>query len=191
MVQQHVWDQVGTTRTRTRSRQLGAHRERTVVTEGGDVAAPTEGGASPGAPTIIDARHGRRPQSWRSTACLPQLLAGTSCSGTIWGSHVMHGDERSARLCTSRTAANQPYTARDLRKGVTAIYWGSSGRRFKSCQPDTVSPTLSARRRSFLKERGRSRPLFWLVSLLCGVTGPGLGASKEASVSRLGRSPTA
>ena len=23
--------------------------------------------------------------------------------------------------------------------------WGSSGRRFKSCQPDTVSPTLSAR----------------------------------------------
>ncbi len=32
-----------------------------------------KGGASSGAPTIIDARHGRRPQSWRSTACLPQL----------------------------------------------------------------------------------------------------------------------
>jgi hypothetical protein len=95
-----------------------------------------KGGASPGAPTIIDARHGRRPQSWRSTACLPQLLAGTSCSGTIWGPHVMHGDERSARLCTSRTAANQPQTAAGLRKRVTATYWGSSGRRFKSCQPD-------------------------------------------------------
>jgi hypothetical protein len=88
-----------------RSRQLGAHREPTVVTEGGDVATPTEGGASPGAPTLIDARRERRPQSWRSTACMPQLLAGTSRSGTIWGLHVVHGDERSARLCMSRTAA--------------------------------------------------------------------------------------
>ncbi len=28
------------------------------------------------------------------------------------------------------------YSAGDLGKCVTAIYWGSSGRRFKSCQPD-------------------------------------------------------
>jgi hypothetical protein len=132
-----VWDQVGDTRTSRRSRQLGAHRERTVVTEGGAVADQQNGGATPGASTLIDARHGRRaPQSWRSTACLPQLLAGTSRSGTIWGPHVMHGDERSARLCTSRTAANRPQTRGDQRKRVAAIYWGSSGRRFKSCQPD-------------------------------------------------------
>jgi hypothetical protein len=38
-----------------------------------------------------------------------------------------------------------PITIVELRKRATAIYWGSSGRRFKSCQPDTVSPTLSAR----------------------------------------------
>jgi hypothetical protein len=35
--------------------------------------------------------------------------------------------------------ASQP-TARHLRKGVTAAYWGSSGRRFKSCQPDNCQP---------------------------------------------------
>ena len=33
-------------------------------------------------------------------------------------------------------------------------------------------------RRSFLKERGRSRPADWLFSLLCGLPGPGLGALK-------------
>jgi hypothetical protein len=32
----------------------------------------------------------------------------------------------------------RPHTPGDQRKRVTAIYWGSSGRRFKSCQPDAV-----------------------------------------------------
>jgi hypothetical protein len=32
------------------------------------------------------------------------------------------------------------YSAGDLGKCVTAIYWGSSGRRFKSCQPDYCQP---------------------------------------------------
>ena len=35
-------------------------------------------------------------------------------------------------------AANRPSNRGDQRKRVTAIYWGSSGRRFKSCQPDQV-----------------------------------------------------
>ena len=49
----------------------------------------------------------------------------------------------------------------------------------------------SSSRRSFLKERGRSRPtsvLFWFV-LRASLSW--LGASKQASGSRLGRSPTA
>jgi hypothetical protein len=58
-------------------------------------------------------------------------------TGTIWGPHVMRDDERPAHLCTSRMAANRPHAPGDQRKRVTAIYWGSSGRRFKSCQPDT------------------------------------------------------
>jgi hypothetical protein len=48
--------------------------------------------------------------------------------GPFWGPHVMRGDERSACLCTPRTAANWPHTCGDQRKRVTAIYWGSSGR---------------------------------------------------------------
>src|SRR5580693_2972215 len=38
-----------------------------------------------------------------------------------------------ARYARART---DPPTVRDLGKWVTTIYWGSSGRRFKSCQPD-------------------------------------------------------
>ena len=49
----------------------------------------------------------------------------------------MRDGERPARLCTSRTAPDQPRTRADQRKRATAICWGSSGRRFKSCQPDT------------------------------------------------------
>jgi hypothetical protein len=39
----------------------------------------------------------------------------------------MRGDERPARVCTSRTAANRPHARGDQRKRLTAIYWGSSG----------------------------------------------------------------
>jgi hypothetical protein len=40
-------------------------------------------------------------------------------------------------------------TSDELGKRVTATSWGSSGRRFKSCQPDACQPdALSARRRS-------------------------------------------
>jgi hypothetical protein len=56
--------------------------------------------------------------------------------GTALGPHVMRDGERSARLYTSCADTTDPHTARDLGKCVTAIYWGSSGRRFKSCQPD-------------------------------------------------------
>jgi hypothetical protein len=57
--------------------------------------------------------------------------------GTILGPHVMRAGERPARLCTCRTATIWAMRRRDLPKRGTAIYWGSSGRRFKSCQPDT------------------------------------------------------
>ena len=33
-------------------------------------------------------------------------------------------------------STRRPHTSGDLRKRVTATYWGSSGRRFKSCRPD-------------------------------------------------------
>jgi hypothetical protein len=39
-----------------------------------------------------------------------------------------------------------PPDSADQRKRISAIFWGSSGRRFKSCQPDTVSPTSCGRR---------------------------------------------
>jgi hypothetical protein len=58
--------------------------------------------------------------------------------GTALGPHAMRDGERTARLCTLCTRANRPPAVSDLRKCVTTIYWGSSGRRFKSCQPDTV-----------------------------------------------------
>ena len=50
----------------------------------------------------------------------------------------MHVGERLSRLYTSCMNATDPKAGRDLRKRVTAIYWRSSGRGFKSCQPDTV-----------------------------------------------------
>src|ERR1700689_4746493 len=64
-------------------------------------------------------------------------LSGPSDFGTSLGPRVMRDGERPARLCTLCTRANRPPTVRDLGKRVAAIYWGSSGRRFKSCQPDT------------------------------------------------------
>jgi hypothetical protein len=72
----------------------------------------------------------------RRCACLNSWL-----EPRVWGPHVMHGDERSARLCTCRTAANRPCNRGDQRKRVTATSWGSSGRRFKSCQPDGNAAT--------------------------------------------------
>jgi hypothetical protein len=36
--------------------------------------------------------------------------------------------------------ATQLATGGDLRKWITATYWGASGRRFKSCQPDQCQP---------------------------------------------------
>src|SRR6516225_6824969 len=59
-----------------------------------------------------------------------------STLGTILGPHVIRDGERPARLCTLCTVGFWPVTHAELGKCVTAIYWGSSGRRFKSCQPD-------------------------------------------------------
>ena len=48
----------------------------------------------------------------------------------------MRDTERPARQGTSQTNAVAAKAASDLGKRATATYWGSSGRRFKSCQPD-------------------------------------------------------
>jgi hypothetical protein len=48
----------------------------------------------------------------------------------------MRGDGQPACLCTPRMTANRPNNPGDQRKRVSATSWGSSGRRFKSCQPD-------------------------------------------------------
>lgn len=47
--------------------------------------------------------------------------------GTTLGPHIMRDGERPARLHTSCADPVDPQTIRDLRKCVTAIYWGSSG----------------------------------------------------------------
>jgi hypothetical protein len=43
--------------------------------------------------------------------------------GTVLGPHVVRDGERSARLCTSCTAASRPHIRGDQRKRVAAIYW--------------------------------------------------------------------
>jgi hypothetical protein len=55
--------------------------------------------------------------------------------GTVLGPHVMRDGERPARVGTL-LRQKLPLDTADQRKRVTAISWGSSGRRFKSCQPD-------------------------------------------------------
>jgi hypothetical protein len=49
-----------------------------------------------------------------------------------------------------------PRTHDDQGKRVTAIYWGSSGRRFKICQPDAVQRVLSG---PFGPQIGRRIPM--------------------------------
>ena len=44
-------------------------------------------------------------------------------------------------------------TADDLGKRATATSWGSSGRRFKSCQPDRIKPALTSIGAGFLLPR--------------------------------------
>jgi hypothetical protein len=56
--------------------------------------------------------------------------------GTILGPHVMRDGERPARLCTLCTRTNRhAYCPRPGKMGYHYLL-GSSGRRFKSCQPD-------------------------------------------------------
>jgi hypothetical protein len=60
------------------------------------------------------------------------------------------GTTRYARWRTTCASVNAmpreklPRETADQRERVTAIYWGSSGRRFKSCQPDTGQRQFSA-----------------------------------------------
>ena len=55
---------------------------------------------------------------------------------TILGPHAVRDAERPARLRTSRHGHTGQHARADQGKRVTAASWGSSGRRFKSCQPD-------------------------------------------------------
>ncbi len=73
--------------------------------------------------------------------------------GTILGPHVIRDGERPARLCTSCTNTTDPEYGGDLGKRHTPIYWGSSGRRFKSCQPDKEKQALSCEDRSVVRNQ--------------------------------------
>jgi DNA-binding transcriptional ArsR family regulator len=76
--------------------------------------------------------------------------------GTSWGPHVERNGERPARRRTSCTPRTGTTPGSDQRKRVTAIYWGSSGRRFKSCQPDRYqcsSEAILAHRTAGLNDR--------------------------------------
>jgi hypothetical protein len=78
--------------------------------------------------------------------------------GTNWGPHVMRDGERPARLCTSCTAIPWRITAADLRRCVTATFWGSSGPRFSRVSAE-LSQSGAARRDSKGPRRGpRARP---------------------------------
>jgi hypothetical protein len=81
----------------------------------------------------------RRPvrRRWGSVAAL--------CLGPVWD-HTLCAMVNDLRVCAryARARTDTP-TVRDLGKWVTAIYWGSSGRRFKSCQPDLSARPVSAR----------------------------------------------
>jgi hypothetical protein len=82
----------------------------------------------------------------------------------------MRDGERPTPLCTSHTATFWPHTGGDLRKCVTAIYWGSSGRRFKSCQtrhcqPDTAGGTCHPGQRGY-GFTGPPRPIATLSQIV-------------------------
>ena len=57
--------------------------------------------------------------------------------GPLWDHTGMRDGERSARSVNVLPRQKLAPDAADQRKRVTAIHWGSSGCRFKSCQPDT------------------------------------------------------
>ena len=89
-------------------------------------AATTLRGDAPGSQPGVGAANGNRP---------PPL-------GSAWD-HTLCAMVNDVGVCEHRAPAIETRQLPDhLRKRVTAMYWGSSGRRFKSCQPDTVSQTL-------------------------------------------------
>jgi hypothetical protein len=69
------------------------------------------------------------------------------------------GTTRHARCRTTCTSVNVTHhalaakSAGDPGKRATATSWGSSGRRFKSCQPDRTKPALTSIRAVFLLPR--------------------------------------
>jgi len=69
--------------------------------------------------------------------------AGLAILGTMLGPHVIRDGERPALLWASPTRPPTTQTISDLGKRLTATFWGSSGRRFKSCQPDLVKWALT------------------------------------------------
>jgi hypothetical protein len=56
-----------------------------------------------------------------------------------FGDHTLYAMVNDLRVCARLARPHfGSYTARDQGIRVSAIYWGSSGRRFKSCQPDQM-----------------------------------------------------
>ena len=78
--------------------------------------------------------------------------------GTTLGPHVVRAGERPARRCTPCTPTSRPHTARDLRKCVTAIFWGSGGRRFKLPRSPRLGCAWRIRFRNASGGRSTARP---------------------------------
>jgi hypothetical protein len=111
--------------------------------------------------------------------------------GTALGPHVMRDRERLARLCTLCTRTNRPPTVSDPRKCVTATYWGSSGRRFKSCQPDQEKWALSCDNADSQPQLSRVGPptlgTTWVLAARSTGSFRGVSASSTARRARYAR----
>jgi hypothetical protein len=65
----------------------------------------------------------------------PAIRQTSTVSHLFWD-HTLCSLVNDLRVCERLVRQHFCHTRGDLGKCVTAIYWGSSGRRFKSCQPD-------------------------------------------------------
>ena len=84
------------------------------------------------------------------------------------------------RFCV-RLAASTPTS--DQRECVTAMFWGSSGRRFKTCQPDAIQRVLSG---PFGPQIGRRIPMKYPNELPTATNqqtlGSGVGAGRTIRI---------
>src|SRR6516162_6188858 len=99
-------------------------------------ATPRPGRRQPGSIAAVRPEDAILMDGGESSVGEPTITGESTQLGTILGPHALRGAERPACLRTSYAETTSPQTSHDLPKRFTATYWGSSGRRFKSCQPD-------------------------------------------------------